>query len=288
MKNIIFLMRPHQYVKNLFIFLPLFFAGEITGGDLLLNAIIAFFAFSLFASGIYIINDHQDIESDLQHTKKKFRPLAAGKVTTTHAFILMYILFFSGTALMASISLSAVVILGTYFILNIAYSFALKHVAILDVIIISIGFVLRLFIGSIVTNIELSSWIVIMTFLLALFIALAKRRDDILIYNDTGNKMRKSVEGYNLEFIDSAMNIMAAVVIVAYIIYTTSIEVVNNLDSEYLYLSSLFVVMGIMRYLQVSHVEKNSDSPTEIICKDLFLQITILAWILSFVWIIYL
>jgi 4-hydroxybenzoate polyprenyltransferase len=288
MKNILILIRPHQYIKNTFIFLPLFFAGGITELDLLLNTVIAFFAFSLSASAIYILNDYQDIEDDLQHPKKRYRPLASGKVTKNNALVTMWILFVSGGGLMAFLSLSAAAILGAYIILNIAYSFVLKHIAILDVTIISIGFVLRLYIGSTVTGIQLSTWIVIMTFLLALFISLAKRRDDIIIFNDTGNKMRKSIDGYNLEFIDGAMNIMAAVVIVAYIRYTTSVEIVQRLGSEYIYLSALFVVMGVMRFLQISHVENNSDSPTKIVLKDLFLQLTIFSWLLSFIWIIYL
>ena len=158
----------------------------------------------------------------------------------------------------------------------------------MDVTIISIGFVLRLFVGSTVNSIQLSMWIVIMTFLLALFLALAKRRDDVLIFMSTGKKMRKVIDGYNLQLIDGAMMIMASVVIVAYILYTTSASVVERLGSEYLYLTALFVILGIMRYLQIALVENNSGSPTSIVIRDRFMQITILAWVLSFVWIIYL
>jgi len=215
-------MRPHQYIKNLFIFLPLFFALKITDPTLLLNAIIAFIAFSFTASAIYTLNDYHDIEEDRQHPKKKDRPLASGAISKSQAIIIMSVLFISGFTLMASLSLKAAGILTAYVVMNIAYSFYLKHVAILDVVIIAIGFVLRLFIGSAVTDIPLSMWIVIMTFLLALFMALAKRRDDVLIYLDTGKKMRKVIDGYNLQFLDTAMAIMASVVIVAYTIYTTS------------------------------------------------------------------
>ncbi len=220
--SIIKLMRPHQYIKNLFIFLPLFFALKITDPTLLLNAIIAFIAFSFTASAIYTLNDYHDIEEDRQHPKKKDRPLASGAISKSQAIIIMSVLFISGFTLMASLSLKAAGILTAYVVMNIAYSFYLKHVAILDVVIIAIGFVLRLFIGSAVTDIPLSMWIVIMTFLLALFMALAKRRDDVLIYLDTGKKMRKVIDGYNLQFLDTAMAIMASVVIVAYTIYTTS------------------------------------------------------------------
>ena len=281
------LMRPHQYIKNIFIFLPLFFALKITDPALLTNAIIAFIAFSLTASAIYTLNDYHDIEEDRQHPKKKSRPLASGVINKSQAIVIMAVLGISGFALMATLSVKAVGILAAYVAMNIAYSFYLKHVAILDVTIIAIGFVLRLFIGSAVTDIPLSMWIVIMTFLLALFMALAKRRDDVLIYLDTGKKMRKVIDGYNLQFLDTAMAIMASVVIVAYTIYTTSPEVVARVNSEYLYLTALFVILGIMRYLQVAFVLKDSGSPTKIVLKDSFMQITLLGWGLTFAWILY-
>ncbi len=287
-KNIFTLIRPQQYVKNLFIFLPLFFAGQITNIELLVNAFIAFVAFSIFASAIYILNDYQDIEEDRQHPKKKYRPLASGSISKKDAIYIIIIFSIVGISLMTALSFQAVSILGIYITLNIGYSFYLKHIAILDVTIIAVGFVLRLFVGSTVTEIQLSMWIVIMTFLLALFIALAKRRDDVLISLNIGKKTRKAIDGYNLQFIDAAMIIMASVVIVAYILYTTSIVVIQRLQSEYLYLTTLFVILGIMRYFQITFVEKDSGSPTNIVIKDKFIRISILAWMLSFVWIIYL
>lgn len=282
------LLRPHQYVKNLFIFVPLFFALQITNKAYLLSALIAFIAFSGSASAVYILNDYLDIEDDRQHPKKKLRPLASGAVNKGVAIVIMTLLWVFSCILMNSLSLTALGILLSYIVLNIAYSFSLKHVAILDVIVISIGFVLRLFIGSAVTGIHLSQWIVIMTFLLALFMALAKRRDDVLIFQDTGQKMRKVIDGYNLPFLDAAMMIMGSVVIVAYILYTTAAITIQRPHSEFLYLTSLFVILGIMRYLQVTFVEKDSGSPTKILIKDRFMHMTIVFWILSFAWILYL
>lgn len=281
------LIRPHQYIKNCFIFLPLFFASRITDTTLLFNAVIAFIAFSLTASAIYVLNDYHDVEDDKLHPIKKNRPLASGVITKPQALVIMMLLLMAGTALMASVSISAMAILLAYVVMNIAYSFYLKHVAILDVTIIAIGFVLRIFVGSAATDISLSMWIVIMTFLLALFMALAKRRDDVLIYLDTGKKMRKVVDGYNLKFLDTAMAIMASVVIVAYTIYTTSTEVIERVQSEYLYLTALFVIVGVMRYLQIAFVEKDSGSPTRIILEDRFMQLTLFGWIATFVWVLY-
>lgn len=287
-KDLIILARPHQYIKNTFIFLPIFFGLQITNTQYLLNAFIAFIAFSLTASSLYILNDYLDREEDSKHPVKKLRPLASGAVTTQAALILMVILFVSGMSLMTMLSFQALGILVCYLIMIIAYSLYYKHVAIIDVSIIAIGFVLRLFIGSAVTGIELSMWIVVMTFLLALFLALAKRRDDVLIFLETGEKMRKTVDGYNLPFLDGVMTIMAAVVIVAYILYTTSVEVTQRVGSEYLYVTAFFVVVGIMRYMQIAFVEKNSRSPTKVILKDRFTQISILGWVAAFSWILYL
>ena len=287
LSDVIRLIRPHQYIKNIFIFLPLFFATRITDVSLLLNLVIAFVSFSLTASAIYILNDYHDIEEDRTHPHKRNRPLASGTIGKSVAIKIMSLFFISGVLLMSYLSIYAVGILIGYVLMNVAYSLLLKHVAILDVTIIAIGFVLRLFIGSVVTGIQLSMWIVIMTFLLALFMALAKRRDDVLIYLDTGKKMRKVIDGYNLQFLDTAMAIMASVVIVAYVIYTTSSEVLERVGSEYLYLTALFVILGILRYLQVTFVLQDSGSPTKIVLKDRFMQLTLLGWIISFAWILY-
>ncbi len=268
--------------------MPLFFGGQITEINQFINASIAFLAFSLTASAIYILNDYQDIEEDREHPEKKNRPLASGDIPLKIALLLMSFLFVVGGGLMAISSKNAFAILGIYILLNIGYSYRFKHIAILDVTIIAIGFIFRVFVGSVVTGVPLSQWIVIMTFLLALFLALAKRRDDVVIFLETKKKMRKVINSYNLKFIEGAMMIMASVTIVSYILYTTSPEVVERLQSEYVYLTSLFVILGIMRYLQITFVEDGSGSPTKIVMKDRFLQLTILGWVLHFILLLYL
>ena len=287
MKPIFILIRWQQYLKNLFIFLPLFFVGKITQLDLLVNAIFAFLAFCLVASSVYILNDYKDIAQDKKHPQKKYRPLAAQTISKSHAVLLMIVLFVSGVLLMVSFSFASLPYLAIYIIINIAYCFGLKNIAVLDIFCIAIGFVLRLFVGSSATDTTLSMWIVIMTFLLALFIVLAKRRDDFLILLDTNSKVRKDIGSYNLQFIDAVMMITASVNIVCYILYTVSPSIIERLQSEYLYSTSFFVILGIIRYLQITFVEKNSSSPTQIVLKDRFMQITILLWLLSFGWIIY-
>lgn len=280
MIDVIKLLRPHQYVKNIFIFAPLLFSFHFILSDVI-NTTLAFILFSLLASSIYVLNDYMDIEEDKKHPKKKFRPLASGKVNKNSAKILIIIL--SSISLLSAFlfNVNLFIVLMIYFILNIAYSLKLKHITIVDIFIIATGFVLRLFAGASVIETPLSMWIIIMTFLLALFLAVAKRRDDVLL-SSQGKETRKNIDGYNLEFVNAVMVFMSGVIVVAYILYTVSEEVIKRLNTEYLYLTSFFVILGIMRYMQITFVEKNSGSPTKIVLKDRFLQITILFWLLSF------
>ncbi len=282
------LMRPHQYVKNATILLPLFFSMEFLDIKLLVKSLMAVVAFSLSSSAIYILNDYFDIESDRLHPEKKNRPLAAGTVSLRIGFLLMLFLIVCGCGLMILISPEASIILGIYIILNIAYNVKLKHMAIVDMVVISTGFLLRLIVGSTVGSIPLSKWIVLMTFLLALFLAIGKRRSDVIIFEETGTKMRNVIGGYNLRFLDGAMMIMASVIIVAYILYTTSQEVIQRIHNDYIYLTTIWVILGLLRYLQIAFVDNNSGDPTQVALKDTFLHITILLWIGSFVWLLYL
>ena len=287
MKNLLHLIRAKQYIKNLIIFLPLFFSAQLTEPLLFYKTLIAFIAFSLCASGVYIFNDIQDVDFDRKHPHKKERPIASGAVSVNTAYILMFILFLVSFSIMLALYVNAAIYMGVYVLLNVAYSLHLKHIAILDVSIIGIGFIIRLMVGAGVSSTQLSMWIVIMTYLLALFIALAKRRDDVLVFMDTGKKIRKAVDGYNLTFIDSAMTILAAVTIVAYLLYTTSTEITSRLNFENVYLTAFFVILGILRYLQITFVEKQSGDPVAIFLNDRFLVLTMIAWVVAFLEIIY-
>jgi 4-hydroxybenzoate polyprenyltransferase len=228
-----------------------------------------------------------DIEDDRRHPRNRIRPIASGAVGRNSAYILMSALFAGGAAAFLHLGMDAFLLLAFYILLNVLYTIRLKHIPLLDVVIISFGFVIRIFIGSTVSGVALSIWIVIMTFLLALFLALAKRRNDILIYLQTGEKTRKSVDGYNMEFLNSSMMIMASVVIVSYILYTVSPEVQAKMHTDKLYLTAFFVVLGILRYLQIAIVENDSGSPTAILLQDRFLQLILLGWIALFSWILY-
>lgn len=281
------LLRPHQYVKNLFIFLPLFFSNRISNIGLLLDTAVAFIAFSLVASSVYVFNDYHDISEDKVHPTKRNRPLASGRATTSSAIVLMVSFLSLGLAVAYSLKSSILYLLLFYIILNAAYTLKLKHIAIVDIFIISIGFVVRLFVGAEIGSFSLSMWIVLVTFLLALFLALAKRRDDLIVYLKDGIKSRKVIDGYNLELLNASMVIMATVVIMAYIMYTISKEVIERIHSDKLYLTVAFVIFGIMRYMQITFVEKNSGNPTAILLRDTLIQVTILLWFVTFAVLLY-
>lgn len=281
------LIRVHNWVKNLFIFLPLFFAGNITDTAKLIDLLMAFLAFSQVAGAIYIFNDYRDIEKDKLHPEKRKRPLASGDVKIPVALTIMAMLVINGMFFAYLQHLHLVYILSAYFLLNVAYTLVLKNLPIVDINCIAIGFVLRIVAGGIVADVFLSKWIIILTFLLSLFLALAKRRDDLLIFNTSGEKMRKAIDGYNLVFVDSAMVLMSAIVILSYIMYTVSEEVNARMNNQYLYLTSFWVILGIMRYMQLTFVEQKSGSPTMILLKDRFVQFVLLGWIVSFYFLIY-
>jgi decaprenyl-phosphate phosphoribosyltransferase len=280
MSNILILLRSHQWIKNLFVLAPLFFAFDFSS-EKFITVIIGFSLFSLAASGIYILNDYHDIDEDREHPTKKNRPLASSAVSKHSAIILMIV--FLMASLIGSIYLSHIfaLILVVYMAMNIAYTFGLKHISILDISIIAIGFVLRIYAGAALIDSTPSMWIVLVTFLLALFLALAKRRDDCLLALD-GKKTRKNIDGYNLEMVNAAMTLMAGVTVVAYIMYTVSPDVTQRLGTHNLYITALFVIIGILRYMQLTFVEQNSGSPTKLVLKDRFLQIVLIGWITSF------
>lgn len=287
MKKYLSLLRVNQWLKNFFIFAPLFFSGNLFDEQKIFLCFLAFLAFSLNASSIYIINDIKDIENDKSHPVKKNRPLASGEISINSALVLCLVFSISSLVMAYYISTLLLAVIGFYFVMNIFYSMGLKKVPLIDIFIISIGFVLRVTAGGIVTGIEISHWLYIMTFLIALFIAFAKRRDDVLIEMETGEKMRSAVSGYNLEYISSANSILCGVLIVSYILYITSPEIVSRFENKHAYVSTLFVILGVLRYLQIALVEKNSGSPTKVLITDRFLQITVVLWMLFFAVIIY-
>ena len=292
MKSIIKLIRPKQWIKNTFVLMPMFFGGTLFKGNNLIEGIIVFFAYSFIASSVYCFNDIIDVEADRRHPVKCNRPVASGAISMPMAYGLMFLMFALSMAMLLLLPsetyLKVTAILLAYYVLNMAYCAKLKDYAIIDVCIIAFGFVLRLLAGGFATGIVLSKWIVLMTFLLTLFLSFAKRRDDVLRMNETGEAPRKNTIRYNLTFINEAITITAGVTLVCYIMYTVSPEVVQNFHTDYLYLTSIFVLVGLLRYIQIAVVDKKSGDPTKVILRDTFTQLVVLAWGLAFLVIIYL
>ncbi|MBI1342839.1 MAG: decaprenyl-phosphate phosphoribosyltransferase [Terrimonas sp.] len=285
--NYIKLLRPKDWAKNFFLYIPLFFAGEITDLQKDIEVFFGFIAFSFIASCIYIINDYKDIEDDKKHPTKKYRPLASGAVSKTVSLVIFTVLLIAGFFLAWWIRDKFMFVLAIYFLLNLGYSFGLKSIPILDIIILAIGFVLRIKAGSVIAYIPLSEWIIIMVFLLALFMSIGKRRDDVLLKINSGTEMRKSIKGYNLEFLNVLLALVCAVIIVSYFMYTMSDEIRLRPNAYRLYYTCLFVMAGIFRYLQIIYVLQDSGSPTKILYKDRFIQVTLICWIISYILILY-
>lgn len=292
MKHYIKLLRPKDWAKNLFLFIPSFFAGKLFHPQSFIEQfewlIGGFFAFSFLASSIYIINDYKDVEDDKKHPEKKFRPIAAGHVKKNVALIISILLALLGFFISYLLDDTGkfLFITGIYYVLNMGYCFGLKNISIVDILIVSAGFVLRVKGGAILGNVNLTEWLTIMTFLLALFMAIAKRRDDVMLKVSTGTDMRKAIKGYSLDFLNILLSLFCAILIVSYINYTVSGESYLHFGHR-LYYTSLFVIAGIMRYLQITFVLNKAGSPTEILYKDRFIQITLLLWVMSFYFILY-
>lgn len=287
MKKYLKLLRVEQWVKNAFIFIPLFFSGKITEIPPFLESIFAFIIFSLTASSIYIINDYSDIESDKKHPEKSKRPLASGAISKSTAKILLGLMLvgvlvgiFLGQSIFEHSLWKFSVIILTYFVLNLAYTFKLKHIAIVDISIIAIGFVLRVLAGGYATGIVVSQWAIILTFVLALVLAVGKRRGE-LINAQLSGKTRKALDGYNVQFADILLSISITLAVVAYLMFTISPEA-QQAYSRNLFYTFIFVIFAFLRYLQQTLVYNRTESPTKMIYKDIYIQITLLLWGLSF------
>ncbi len=273
------LLRPKQWVKNGFVVMPLLLTPATLSVGSLTQVAAAFLCFCAAASAGYIVNDYADHEADRQHPEKRHRPLAAGAVSVAGAVVLLVLLLVAALvgAVLLSPTIFAIVI--GYIVLNLAYSFALKHVSIVDIIVVAAGFVLRIEAGAAAIRVRPSVWIIVCTGLLALFLALAKRRDDLV--RELDGEHRPSLEGYNKAFVDVAIAILLAATFVSYVIYTTDAQVMARLGSERLYLTIPFVLAGILRYLQITLVEERSGSPTNILLSDRFTALVVLGWLAS-------
>jgi decaprenyl-phosphate phosphoribosyltransferase len=281
-------MRPGDWVKNLFILVPLFFSGKIHFVDIHPQVLTAFVGFCLASSFVYIINDIVDIEKDKNHPVKRNRPIPSGIISKREAIAVALTLLIANSTLLYFFTEKEKYYILIYIVLNITYSFFLKNVSIIDLTIISIGFVIRVLVGGIAADVSVSKWLILMVFLLAMCLGLGKRRDELFVSNQGEINIRPALKGYNPEFINTALAFMTVTTVICYIMYSLSPDVVEHMGTENIYYTSFFVILGLLRFLQIVIVEQKSGSPTRILLNDRFTQVILVLWGITFTVLIYL
>jgi 4-hydroxybenzoate polyprenyltransferase len=279
-------MRPAQWVKNGFVLAAPLFSLRLFQGPDFVRSIEAMGLFCLLSGSIYIWNDIVDRHRDRAHPEKRSRPIASGELNVIGAGIAAAIL--GGASVVAGFLLHSLFgwICLAYLANNLLYSHLLKRMVILDVISIAIGFVLRAMAGGEAIQVSISTWLVLCTFLVALFLGFSKRRHEMVLLQSTASQHRKSLEQYSLPFLDMMIAIVTASTILSYSLYTVSAETVMKFGTDNLIFTTLFVIYGIFRYLYLVYCREEGGNPTRILFNDRPLQVTILAWLASSLWII--
>jgi 4-hydroxybenzoate polyprenyltransferase len=281
-------MRPKQWVKNLFIFAPLVFAEQLLVFPYILKTCAAFFCFCLLSGCVYILNDIMDLEKDRMHPVKRFRPLASGQVKVSLAQAFAVVLFLMSMSLAFYLDLYFGIISCVYFLMNVAYSFHLKNVVIVDVFIVASGFFLRVLGGAEVIDVHVSSWLLVCTILLALFLAFSKRRHELVILEHEATQHRKILAEYSPYFLDQMISVVTASIVVCYLLYTIAEETVTKFETRALIITVPFVLYGIFRYLYLVHQKEGGGNPTTELLSDRPLMVNMALWIITAGLIIYL
>ncbi len=287
-KEIFKSLRPQQWIKNFFIFAALIFSQNFFNLPLIARTVVAFIAFCIISSALYILNDLKDIEEDKRHPVKSKRPLASGRLKKSYAILSFFVLSALAFILAVTLNINFLIVTLVYFFLQIAYSFWLKHVVILDVFVIATGFLIRVVAGGLAIEVSLSSWLLICTILLALFLAMGKRRHELVLLDDKAKDHRPILEEYNPYFLDQMIAVVTASTVIAYCLYTISPETVDKFGTTNLLYTVPFVLYGIFRYLYLIHQRYEGGTPETLIIKDKPLLIDIFLWIGTAVFILYL
>jgi len=281
-KGFINLLRPKQWIKNLFLFAALLFSRNMDKPQYVLTVLYAFLCFCMISSTVYIFNDIRDVEKDRQHPRKRMRPIAAGIIDRREAQILMIIMLPVSVILSFMLDYSFGVIVMTYLLNNVVYTLHVKNIVILDVMSIALGFILRVSGGAVVIGVTISPWLLLCTFLLSLFLGFSKRRNELLILQADAHSHRSILEHYSLDFIDNMLSIVTASTLISYSLYTFYAS-----ESKHSMVTILFVLYGIFRYQYIVYNKKMGGSPEEIILTDIPLIVDIMLWILVSIIILY-
>ncbi len=280
-------MRPRQWVKNFVIFAGILFSLQIFHFGALLKTIAAFILFCMISGTVYIVNDILDYKRDLAHPEKRNRPIASGRLPRRIAIFSAFIIGIGSILLGFLLSNPLGTIMLVYFVVNLAYSFALKNIVILDVLIIALGFVLRAVAGALVINVAISEWLLICTFLLALFLALCKRRHELNLIEEKAANHRAVLAHYSPELVDQMIAVVTSSALMAYALYTISPDVVEKFHSSNLIFTVPFVLFAIFRYLQLVLSHNLGGSPERVLVQDKAMVIDIGLWVVFVIGILY-
>ena len=274
-------MRPEQWIKNTVLFAPILFSQNLTDLSFLNRVIFAFILFCLVSSGVYVLNDVIDLKQDQNHPVKKFRPLASGQLPLNKTIGLTIFILIGSIllSLLGGVWFSAAIFM--YVILNLCYSYHLKHIVIIDVMCIAAGFVLRVLAGAVVISVDLSPWLIICTILLALLLGFGKRRHELILLEEDASNHRRILSEYSPYFLDQMIAVVTSSTLVIYALYTMSAGVQEKLGTKHLNLTIPFVLYGIFRYLYLVHQRDEGGSPTRMLLTDRPLLIDVLLWAIT-------
>jgi len=274
-------LRPHQWIKNLFVLAALIFSKHVFDPDYLIRATFAFVSFCLISSAVYLFNDIRDRNSDRNHPEKRHRPIASGALGVSTAFVIAIVLAIIALWLAFGIQLYFGVILIIYTLFNIAYSLGLKNVVILDVMIIASGFLLRAIGGAFAIEVDISSWFILCTMLLALFLGFVKRRQELTLLENQAGQHRQSLNDYSAPFLDQVIAVVTSGSLLSYALYTMSPEVTEKLGAPHLNLTIPFVIYGLLRYLYLVYNKGQGGDTATTLLRDLPLQLACLFWVIT-------
>ncbi len=280
-------MRPRQYAKNAFIFAPLFFDRQLFVWDSVCITFLGFITLCILSSAVYVLNDIVDVDADRNHPQKKYRPIASGKIPVRNAKAFCVILFLIAFTMAFLLSKEFFGLCLLMALINLAYSFKLKHIPLIDVITIGILFLIRVHSGAVLIHVQIfSPWLYLVTFMLAMYLGFGKRRAELASLEGGPNNTRPVLDGYTVPFLDQLITIISAVIIISYALYTFSGPAVPA--NNRLLLTIPFVVYGIFRYLYLVQVKHEGGAPEEVLFSDRWLQGTILLYAISVVFALYL
>lgn len=271
-KDVVKLLRPEQWIKNMFVFGAILFSNNFGNFNLLKNNILTFIAFCFISSTVYIINDIIDLERDREHPVKRKRPIASGKISIPVAILIAIILATMSLSIAINLDKSIYIIL-IYFFNNILYTFKIKKIVLLDVFSISIGFILRVISGGIATGVPTSSWIILCTLFLSLFLGFGKRRNEIITLGEEADKHRENLSQYTEKLLDQLINIVLTCTIVFYSIYC----ILGSSSNEFVW-TTIFVIFGVLRYYYLIYSKGEGGNPTELVLKDKQILCCVVLW----------